>query len=45
MKQLETPFDEEMIADELHACAERIAETDDIMQQIRMKLDSVEDEK
>lgn len=36
------PEDEEMIADELHACAERIAETDEIMQQIRMKLDSLE---
>ena len=35
------PEDEEIIANELHACAERIAETDDIMQQIRMKLDSV----
>lgn len=35
------PDDEEIIADELHACAERIAETDEIMQQIRMKLDSV----
>ena len=28
--------DEEIIAEELHACAERIAETDEIMQQIRM---------
>lgn len=36
------PEDEEIIADELHACAERIAETDEIMQQIRMKLDSLE---
>ena len=36
------PEDEEMIADELHACAERIAETDEIMQQVRMKLDSLE---
>lgn len=36
------PDDEEAIADELHACAERIAETDEIMQQIRMKLDSVQ---
>ena len=39
------PKDEELIANELHACAERIAETDDIMQQIRMKLDSVADKK
>ena len=36
------PEDEEIIADELHAGAERIAETDEIMQQIRMKLDSLE---
>lgn len=34
--------DEEMIAAELLACADRIAETDTIMQQIRMKLDSLE---
>lgn len=34
--------DEEMIAAELLACADRIAETDTIMQQIRMKLDAVE---
>lgn len=38
------PEDEEIIADELYACAERIAETDDIMQQIRMKLDAIEHE-
>ena len=37
------PQDEEMIAGELLSCAERIAETDMIMQQIRMKLDSVEE--
>lgn len=36
------PKDEEMIAGELLSCADRIAETDMIMQQIRMKLDSVE---
>ena len=34
--------DEEVIAQELLSCAERIAETDMIMQQIRMKLDAVE---
>ena len=39
------PQDEEVIASELLACAERIAETDTIMQQIRMKLDSVENSK
>lgn len=39
------PETEETIAEELHACAERIAETDTIMQQIRIKLDSVEEEK
>lgn len=39
------PQDEEVIASELLACAERIAETDTIMQQIRMKLDSVEKSK
>lgn len=37
--------DEAMIASELSACAERIAETDMIMQQIRMKLDAVENNK
>lgn len=36
------PQEEEMIANELLSCADRIAETDMIMQQIRMKLDSVE---
>lgn len=36
------PEDEEIIATELLACAERISETDMIMQQIRMKLDSVQ---
>lgn len=36
------PDDEEIIASELLACADRIAETDMIMQQIRMKLDAVE---
>lgn len=39
------PQDEEMIAGELLSCAERIAETDMIMQQIRMKLDAVEENK
>ncbi len=39
------PEDEELIARELLACADRIAETDTIMQQIRMKLDAVELEK
>lgn len=39
------PEDEEMIANELLACAERIAETDTIMQQIRMKMDSAEENK
>lgn len=39
------PEDEEMIAGELLSCADRIAETDMIMQQIRMKLDSVEKSK
>ena len=39
------PADEEMIAQELLSCADRIAETDTIMQQIRMKLDSVEENK
>lgn len=39
------PQDEEVIAGELLACAERIAETDTIMQQIRMKLDAVEKSK
>ena len=39
------PADEEMIAQELLSCADRIAETDMIMQQIRMKLDSVEENK
>ena len=39
------PQDEEMIAGELLSCAERIAETDMIMQQIRMKLDAVEGDK
>lgn len=34
--------DEELIAQELLSCAERISETDMIMQQIRMKLDVVE---
>ena len=37
--------DEEAIAEELLACAERISETDRIMQQIRMKLDAVEAKK
>lgn len=36
------PKDEELIANELLSCADRIAETDMIMQQIRMKLDAVE---
>ena len=36
------PEDEETIASELSSCAERIAETDMVMQQIRMKLDAVE---
>lgn len=39
------PDTEETIATELKACAERISETDTIMQQIRIKLDSVEEEK
>lgn len=39
------PEDEEMIAEELYSCAERIAETDSIMQQIRMKIDSAEKDK
>lgn len=39
------PQDEETIAGELLSCAERIAETDMIMQQIRMKLDAVEEDK
>jgi len=39
------PEDEEMIAAELLSCAERISETDMIMQQIRMKLDAVEQHK
>ncbi|MCR5702925.1 MAG: GTP pyrophosphokinase family protein [Lachnospiraceae bacterium] len=39
------PEEEEMIANELLACAERIAETDEIMQQIRIKLDEVEKDK
>ena len=39
------PQDEEVIAGELLTCAERIAETDTIMQQIRMKLDAVEKSK
>lgn len=39
------PEDEEVIANELLSCADRIAETDMIMQQIRMKLDAVEEEK
>lgn len=39
------PETEETIAAELKACAERISETDTIMQQIRIKLDSVEEEK
>lgn len=39
------PETEESIAMELQACADRIAETDTIMQQIRIKLDSVEEEK
>lgn len=39
------PEDEEMIAQELLSCADRIAETDTIMQQIRMKLDSVQEDK
>ena len=37
--------DEEAIAVELLSCADRIAETDRIMQQIRMKLDAVEEKK
>lgn len=36
------PKDEAVIAEELLSCAERIAETDLIMQQIRMKLDGVQ---
>ena len=36
------PEDEEAMVTELSSCAERIAETDMIMQQIRMKLDSLE---
>lgn len=39
------PEDEEIIAAELLSCADRIAETDMIMQQIRMKLDAVEHDK
>lgn len=39
------PDTEDSIATELRACAERISETDTIMQQIRIKLDSVEEEK
>lgn len=39
------PQDEEMIAGELLSCAERIADTDMIMQQIRMKLDAVEEDR
>ncbi|MGN0437223.1 MAG: GTP pyrophosphokinase family protein [Lachnospiraceae bacterium] len=39
------PDTEETIAEELKACAERISETDTIMQQIRIKLDLVEEEK
>lgn len=39
------PQDEETIAGELLSCAERIAETDMIMQQVRMKLDAVEEDK
>ena len=39
------PQDEVMIAEELYDCAERIAETDSIMQQIRMKLDSTVENK
>jgi putative GTP pyrophosphokinase len=39
------PEDEEAIASELLSCADRIAETDTIMQQIRMKLDAVEKNK
>lgn len=39
------PDEEEVIAGELLSCADRIAETDMIMQQIRMKLDSVEENK
>jgi putative GTP pyrophosphokinase len=39
------PEEEEIIAQELLACAERIAETDEIMQQIRIKLDDVEKDK
>ena len=39
------PEEEEMIAGELLSCADRIAETDMIMQQIRMKLDAVEESK
>ena len=37
--------DEEIIARELLSCADRIADTDMIMQQIRMKLDAVEEDK
>lgn len=36
------PKDEEVIASELLSCADRIADTDLIMQQIRMKLDGVQ---
>lgn len=36
------PKDEEVIAAELLSCADRIADTDLIMQQIRMKLDGVQ---
>lgn len=39
------PNEEQMIAAELLSCADRIAETDMIMQQIRMRLDSVEGNK
>ncbi len=39
------PQDEETIAGELLSCADRIAETDMIMQQIRMKLDAVKEDK
>ena len=39
------PETEDTIAKELLACAERISETDTIMQHIRIKLDSVEEEK
>ena len=39
------PEDEEMIADELRSCADRIADTDVIMQQIRMKLDAIQENK